>query len=217
MSDVRDLSFELIDLLCRVKDISMTDEHKELGECCAILIAFVREIRGQSAAVKAYGKVFGAHGSTNIFLHTAYEALWRELLIELAKLFDPSKGKSNKNWSLFRLQEICKKIPMDDNYDQLFPNGENLLFACAIDSIYDEYIDLPIKKARNKQLSHHDVEQLSKKEIIKVPFGEVEKLMLKISSLIEIIYTHISFAEVSFADYDESVSEYERSLRQLVT
>lgn len=217
MLEERDASYELVDILCCLKGISLTNEHKELGEGCHILTAFISEVRGQSAAVKAYWNVVGKARSSNMFLDTAYDAIWRELLLEVAKLFDPSDEGSNKNWSLFRLRDMCLKIPLDENYSKLFPNGENLLFACAIDNIYDEYAVLPIKKARNKQLSHHDMSLLSKKEVIKISFAEVEKIVLKISSLLEIIYTHISIAKVSFLDYHELVSSYECSLRQLIT
>lgn len=187
----------------------------ELEAFCHTLSIFVYEARNQSAAIRAYENIFHANcnsSSSNVFFNMAYKSIWHELLMELAKLFDPSKEGNNKNCSLLRLKEMC----LDKKYASLFPGGENHLFVCAIDIIYEQYASLLIKKSRNKQLSHHDLKQLFEEQPIEISFKNTEELVLKISSLLEIIYSHVAFAEVSFGNYTNLVSQYEYALKQLV-
>ena len=180
---------------------------------CQALTLFLQEIREQAAATRAYVNVFGNDECDNIFLKRSGDAIWRELLSEIARVFDRSKTRNDENCTFLRLKEVCLK----EQYLSLFPNGEQDDLIQALDSICEHYKTLPIKTARNKQLSHHDMNQLFDGDEIKISLDKLENFIEDTTKVFEKIYTRFYFGwiEVSFPQYDILVAKFESALLKL--
>lgn len=180
---------------------------------CIALTAFITEIRNQSAAIRAYDNVFQDKISNNTFLQRAYDSIWRELISEIALIFDNAGKKPNENCTLLRLKNLC----LNEQYILLFPDGEKDELIQALDSVFDLYNQLPIKKARNKQLSHHDLKQLFAGEPIELSVESVENLIANTTDVFSKIYTHFlgGIFEISFPDYKILVECFEKDIKKL--
>ena len=167
---------------------------------CIALTTFINEIRGQSAAIRAYDNVFQDNNTSNVFLKRAYESIWLELLSETARIFDKAYTGNNENCTFLRLRALCIK----EQYSSLFPSGENDSLVRSLDEVLDLYSQLPIGKSRNKQLAHHDMKQIFEGECIAISLDQVEKLISTATEVLSKIYTRICFGffDVSFPAYD---------------
>ena len=182
---------------------------------CVALTAFITEIREQAAAIRAYDNVFRNNPCDNVFMQRSYDSIWRELLSEIARIFDKANTGSSENCTLFRLKELCLK----EQYLSLFPDGERDDLIQSLDAVFEIYKQLPIKKSRNKQLSHHDLKQILAGECIEISMEQVETLIANTTDVYAKIYTRFSlgFFEISFPDYDILVKIFEKDIRQLIT
>lgn len=181
---------------------------------CFALSVFVTEIREYSAAMRAYDNIFQNKPSDNVFMQRSYDALWRELLSEIAKIFDSAGKDDNRNCSLLRLKELC----LDKNYAFLFPNGENDTLVQLLDLLLRKYNQLPIKQSRRKQLAHHDLKQTIGGKCIAISLEEIENLITDITDVFTKIYMRfcLGCVDISFPDYTILVERYERDIRRLV-
>lgn len=182
---------------------------------CRALSVFIKETLEQAAALRAYSCVFCNRNCENVFLQRAHDSIWRELISELARIFDkPStKNKSgqDENCTLLRLKEMCLK----EGYLVLFPEGEADTAVQALNVVIQKYHDLPIKKSRNKQLSHHDIKQLFGGECIEISFDDLECLILETADAFADIYNRylLGLVEFSYPPYDLLVTKYRESLQ----
>lgn len=184
----------------------------KLDFICDTLLVFVKEVNEQAAAIRAYCNVFSDQECNNVYINRANDAIWRELVSELARIFDKSRTFSDENCTLSRLKEVCLEagdVFLDGNEDELL---------LEIDRICDDYKNMPIKKARNKQLSHHDIKQLRKPEGIEISLGEVEKLISDTTSIFEKIYSRVNYGwiDLSFPDYATLVKFFENALHKVI-
>ena len=182
---------------------------------CFALTAFITEIREQSAAIRAYDNVFQNKPCDNVFLQRSYDSIWRELLSEIARIFDKANTGSSENCTLLRLKELCCK----EQYSFLFPNDGKDNLIQSLDAVFEYYNQLPIKKSRNKQLSHHDLKQIIAGEYIEIHMEQVENLIANTTDVFAKIYTRFSlgFFEISFPDYDILVEIFEKAIKQLIS
>lgn len=195
-----------------MNQLSINPKYEKLVKICYPLSVFVSEMRRMSAALRAHQNIMSKEDNPNCFLDIAHDAICRELLSEIAKIFDPGNDRSNENCSLLRLKNECLK----DSYVDLFPAGKNDTYVKLIDIAYQRYGKLPVKKSRNNQLSHHDMKQTFGDEPIVIFFDEIEKLVFLITEILSVIYEHINFAELTFPPYDYLVKSYEHALKSLV-
>ena len=184
----------------------------KLDFICDTLLVFVKEVNEQAAAIRAYCNVFSDQECNNVYINRANDAIWRELVSDLARIFDNSRTLSDENCTLSRLKEVCLEagdVFLDGNEDKLL---------LEIDRICDDYKNMPIKKARNKQLSHHDIKQLSKPDGIEISLDEVEKLISDTTSFFEKIYSRVNYGwiDLSFPDYATLVKSFENALHKVI-
>ena len=145
-------------------------KYANLEEICLALSVFIDEAKNQVAAIRACETIPEDKKEKNIFLTTISEALWRELLTEIARMFDLSSHKGDENCSFLRLREECLE-------SSFFPCGEEDTLIKMIDSLISLYKALPIRNARNKQLGHHDIKQIFKGQPINISTDEVERIV----------------------------------------
>ena len=65
-------------------------KYADVENICFALAVFLGEVKNQCAALIALDNLIGEESSKNAFLNTIQEALWCEMLSEIAKLFDQS-------------------------------------------------------------------------------------------------------------------------------
>ncbi len=170
-------------------------KYANLEDICVALNAFIDEAKNQMAAIRACESIPEDKKETNVFLTTISDALWRELLTEIARMFDPASNSGDENCSFRRLREECLS-------SHFFPYGEEDELIKMIDSLICFYKALPIRKARNKQLAHHDMKKIFDKKVIGISIDEVERLVILMSYILELVYDRICFEEVSLSDYE---------------
>ena len=163
---------------------------------CNGLTVFIREIRGQTAVLRAYDNIFKEKRCDSSFLNRAYESIWRELLSEIARVFDKSFTGSSENCTLLRLKELC----LEEQYLYLFPGGRQNSLIQSIDLLHQRYNKLRIGKSRNKQLAHHDLKQVVEGACITISLDQIEQLVLDVTNVFANIYEQFCFGccEISF-------------------
>ena len=182
---------------------------------CIALTAFITEIREQAAAIRAYDNVFQNSSCDNVFLQRSYDSIWRELLLEIARIFDNANTGSGENCTLLRLKKLCCK----ERYSFLFANNGKDNLIQSLDAVFEYYNQLPIIKTRKKQLAHHDLKQAVAGECIKISLDQVEQLIANATDVFAKIYTRFCLGafEISFPIYDVLVKYFEDALKQLVS
>ena len=189
-------------------------QYDKLEMTTQALSVFMQEILEQAAAIRAYTNVFVDVQCDNEFLKRAHDAIWRELLSEIARVFDKSKTCGDENCTFSWLQEICLEEP----YLKLFPDAEKDSVLQSLDEICKYYNKHPIKIARNKQLSHHDVKQLFEGECIEISLDEIENLIVNTTLVLGKIISrfYLDLVDVTFPNYDMLVNLFENELRKLL-
>ena len=181
---------------------------------CDALTTFIIEIREQSAALRAYDNIFHNAPCNNVFMQRAYDSIWRELLSEIARVFDKANTGSSENCTLLRLKELC----CSEHYSFLFPNKEQDNLLQSFENIIEQYNQLPIIKSRKKQLAHHDLKQVTNGECIEISLEQVEQLIESLTDVFARIRTrfYFGFFEVTFVDYNILVEQFEEDIKKLI-
>lgn len=183
-------------------------KYATIEEICLALAVFIDDTKNQMAAIRACEIIPEDKKEKNVFLTTISDVLWRELLTEIAKKFDPSGYRGDENCSFLRLREECLN-------SGFFPCGEEDYLIKMIDSLINFYEALPLRITRNKQLGHHDMKQIFKGNLIGVSVDEIERIVIVMSYTLEMIYNRISFAEVPLSNYETIKKNQEIALKQL--
>lgn len=181
---------------------------------CEALSTFIIEIREQTAALRAYDNIFQNNPCSSIFMQRAYDSIWRELLSEIARIFDKANTGSNENCTFLRLKELC----LSEQYSFLFPNkGQNELLQC-LENIIKQYNQLPILKSRKKQLAHHDLQQVIDGECIEISLEQIERLIENFTDVFAKIRTrfYLGVFEVTFINYNTLVEQFEEDIKKLI-
>ena len=189
-------------------------KYNTLENVCNALTTFVIEIREQVAAIRAYDNVFQNTPCNNVFIQRAYESIWRELLSEIARIFDKANTGSYENCTLLRLKDLCR----DEKYSVLFPGNEKNNLLQSLEKVIEQYNQLPIITSRRKQLAHHDLEQVIDGKCIEISLEQIEQLVEDVTSIFAKIRTrfYLGIYEITFAKYDILVEKYENDIRKLL-
>lgn len=181
---------------------------------CTALTGFIIEIREQSAALRAYDNVFQNSHCDNSFMKRASKSIWRELLSEIARIFDNEKTGSYENCTLSRLKSLCCK----EAYASLFATDEQNDLLQSLEVVFGYYNQLPIAYSRRKQLAHHDLTQIVAGECVGISFEQVEKLVEDVTNVFAKICTQFSggLFITTFPNYDLLVEQYEKEIRKLI-
>ena len=131
-------------------------KYNTMDNVCEALTTFITGIREQSAVLRAYDNIFINNPCNSIFMQRAYESIWRELLSEIARIFDKANTGPNENCTFLRLKELC----YSEQYWFLFASKEENELLQSLENVIEQYNQLPILKSRKKQLAHHDLQQM---------------------------------------------------------
>jgi len=180
---------------------------------CEALTVFICEAREQVAAIRAYTNVYTDVECSNIFLKRAHDSIWRELLSEVARIFDRSETFGDENCTLLRLRAVC----LEEQNLPYFPDGTKDGLIRDLDVVIAHFNDSPVKKSRNKQLAHHDMKKIFDGKCIEISLDELEKLIDDTTVVFSKLYTRflLGLIEVTFPNYDTLVEIFENDLRKL--
>lgn len=194
--------------------LCLISQYNTPDNLCFALETFIIEIREQSAALRAYDNVFQNKQCDNSFFRRSYESIWRELLSEIARIFDKESTGSSENCTLLRLKELC----LNEHNVFLFPSGGENDLLKTFDAVFESYKQLPIGKSRKKQLAHHDLKQVIAGKPIEISLEQIEQLIESVTDVFAKIYSrfNLEIFEASFTNYDVLVEKYEKDIRLLV-
>ncbi len=194
------------------------NEFDDITLVCDGLTLFIGELRKKLAAVRAYINTYGNEGSNNPYLKCADECIFRELLSEFGRVFDKSSTCGNENCSIHKLKELC----LSEKYNYLFVEGHKEPTIILLDYIIDRFENLSPIKFRNKQLAHHDIQQIKEGKPIEIPFEKLEEIIIDLTKIFEQVRIKINSHGLSFpiefsysTSYEKLVLEYEESLKSL--
>ena len=91
------------------------------------ITAFLTRIREYIAALKVLNEY--CEDLQNNLLSTSKDAVEQQLLLDIAKIFDPAQYRKSENCSIHLLKELCLKDA------KRFPNGEQDQLIVKIDEL----------------------------------------------------------------------------------
>lgn len=189
------------------------DNVTSLREANIVLLGikvFVHEISEYLSAVKAVGEIQKDIGkeewTENIYLVLAEDAIWRQLISSITKVFDNDKTGKYYNCSLKLLKELC----LEEKKQRIFPKGKDDSLMRAIDSLYDKYNSIVSLHVRNKKVAHHDLNSLFSSSVPYILFSDVEDLVNETIDLISKIgerlwVVPLEFPPVLSENYKEAI------------
>lgn len=160
-----------------------------------------------AAALRAYGEVYGDKEQGNAFIDLAQEAIWRQLLSEISKIYDKESTCGPDNCSMKQLYHVCCNHPR-------FPDRENDELLKQIDDLYESYKSLLSKKLRDKKLAHYDLETVFELKSTYILFDDIEQFIVDTESVLSKIGVRFLGGELTF-QYQEFVKAYKEDLLSL--
>lgn len=160
-----------------------------------------------AAALRAYGEVYGDKEQGNAFIDLAQEAIWRQLLSEISKIYDKESTCGPDNCSMKQLYHVCCNHPR-------FPDRENDELLKQIVDLYESYKSLLSKKLRDKKLAHYDLEAVFELKSTYILFDDIEQFIVDTESVLSKIGNRLLGIDVGWR-YQECVKKCKEDLLSL--
>lgn len=181
------------------------------------IIVFLSQIQKYNAALDAIDEIRLNECipiDSNRFMKIAIEALEQQCIAEVSKLTDSAHFLGKDNCSIRLLKELC----LDDEMKSYFPEGENDSLIQALDECQNRLNNTVPKYIRNKQIAHHDFEQIVNGKIQEVSFNSIIVNVNATIDVISEISRRITIADFSWAffDYEQLKAKYKSSIISLI-
>lgn len=173
------------------------------------ITAFITRIREYIAVLKVLNEY--CEDLENILLSTSRAAIEQQLLLDIAKIFDPAQYRKSENCSIHLLKELCLK---DSKH---FPNREQDQLIVKIDELCLEYDKVISKNLRNKKIAHHDLESMFNDTFPQVSFKDLVALIENYSAILSKIGERILGGELSLPTIPSLEKAYRDSLNDLMS
>lgn len=160
-----------------------------------------------AAALKAYGNVYKDDGAQNAYIDVAQEALWRQLMSEMSKIYDRESTCGSDNCSIRQLRQCCL------NHATAM-HGKSSELIAQLDALCERYESLFSRELRNKKLAHYDLKAVFSQEPPPIAFDDVEQFINDTAHTLQQIGDCLLGVEVNFV-YDELVKIFQASLLKL--
>lgn len=160
-----------------------------------------------TAALKAYGEIYGDGETNNPFIDISHSALWRQLISELSKIYDREKTCGEDNLSISQLRQLCLN-------HKAFPDGATEDILKELGSLQTRYEMLLSKELRNKKLAHYDLISAFTYRVPTILFGEVEQFVLDTSAVLTEVGERLLLGELSIG-YESLVQEFKENLYKI--
>ena len=160
-----------------------------------------------AAALKAYGNVYKDDGAQNAYIDVAQEALWRQLMSEMSKIYDRESTYGSDNCSIRQLSRCCL------NHATAM-HGKSSELTAQLDALCERYESLFSRELRNKKLAHYDLKAVFTQESPPIVFDDVEQFINDTAHTLQQVGDCLLGVKVDFG-YDELVKKYQASLLKL--
>lgn len=171
------------------------------------IITLFRFAQKYAAALKAYGNVHKDDGAQNAYIDVAQEALWRQLMSELSKIYDRESTCGSDNCSIRQLRQCCLNHATS-------MHGKSSELIAQLDALCERYESLFSRELRNKKLAHYDLKAVFSQEPPPIAFDDVEQFINDTAHTLQQIGDCLLGVEVNFV-YDELVKIFQASLLKL--
>lgn len=173
------------------------------------IVAFLTRIREYAAALKVLNEF--CENLQNSLLNTSKDAIEQQLLMDIAKIFDPAQYRKSENCSIHLLKNLCLK---DSKH---FPDGEQDRLLLKIDELCLEYDKVISKNLRNKKIAHHDLESMFNDSFSQVNFEDLVVLIENYSTILSEIGERLLGGELNFPTISSLEKAYKDSLNDLMS
>lgn len=171
------------------------------------LIILFQFAQKYAAALKAYGNVYKDDGAQNAYIDVAQEALWRQLMSEMSKIYDRESTYGSDNCSIRQLSRCCL------NHATAM-HGKSSELTAQLDALCERYESLFSRELRNKKLAHYDLKAVFTQESPPIVFDDVEQFINDTAHTLQQVGDCLLGVKVDFG-YDELVKKYQASLLKL--
>ena len=184
------------------------DKKVELADTWMNLAVLFNFVRHYAAALKAYGEIYKGEQSGNDFIDISQEALTRQLLSELSKIYDKESSCGRDNCSI---KQLRKMISMHTEIS----NKDKTKFLRQIDELQKSYEFLLPSDVRNKKLAHYDLKSIhTQLGPSYISIKDVERIIRDTDKLFVDIGLSIFAGEVVFP-YESLILKYKKSLFEI--
>lgn len=167
------------------------------------IVSLFHFAQNYTAALRAYAEVY-RDKETNAYIDISQEAIWRQLLSEISKIYDKEATCGKNNCSLRQLYFSCL-------HHKGFPNDKNDAILKQVDALYARYKSLFPLELRNKKIAHYDLEAMFAHEQAEIPLDDVELFINDTADILSQIGGRLFGAELA-NKYSELVEKYKNSL-----
>ncbi len=181
------------------------------------LLILLSQIQKYIAALDSFDEMKndGIAINANIFIATALDALEQQCISETVKIIDNAHfNKIYDNCSLELLKEYC----LDKDMESFFSEGENDSLIIELDSCINALNSTVSRYIRNKQVAHHDFDQMISGEEQIVSFSSVITGISETVNVVCRISDRVTKAEYSgiVHDYDILKASYKTAIKELI-
>ena len=173
------------------------------------ITAFLTRIREYIAALKVLNEY--CEDLQNNLLSTSKDAVEQQLLLDIAKIFDPAQYRKSENCSSHLSKALCLKDA------KRFPNGEQDQLIVKIDELCLEYDKVISRNLRNKKIAHHDLESMFNDTFPQVSFNDLVVLIENYSAILSKIGERLLGGELNFPTIFSLETAYKDSLNALMS
>lgn len=171
------------------------------------LCSITNRLLQEAGALKACCEC--ASKDNNIFLQICEETLSRQLLLNIAKVFDSAETCGYPNCSILQLHN-CFSSTVSNN-----ANDSSYTVLSSLEKVQQTF-DLTIsKKVRNKKLAHFDFEDFFAFNQVTIAFQDLEMLIEELVSVLSTVAAHLSVPHYSFISISEYSHCYTVAIRSL--
>lgn len=146
---------------------------------------------------------------SNIFLQISEESLSRQLLLNIAKLFDSAETCGHPNCSILQFRNY---------FLSTFPNNTNDSAHRILTSLekLQQTFEVTISRiVRNRKLAHFDLKDLFSFSVVEISFHDLEILILDLISTLSAIATFLSVPHYPFVSISEYSQIYNKAIHSL--
>lgn len=170
------------------------------------MMAIVQQLNNEAGALKAYNDY--SDTTDNGFLRLSETCINRQLLMDLAKIFDDEAFRNKPNCSIKQLRAQCLA------HKEHFSDDESDSVITSIDTLIDQYNSILPREIRNKRLAHFDLIIFLSMTQFEIPFQNIISILIGLNNLVINIASRIYPFPTSIITLDEYKNYYETELNK---
>ena len=167
----------------------------------------LQQILKETSSLLAYSEL--CLDTQNGFLLISEESISRQLIMNIAKLFDNASTCGKTNCSIRYLRELCI------NRKDVFVNGADDVTICKIDDAINRFEEVVSREIRNKKLAHFDFDELYQFRETCIPFDDIIEIVNKLVVIIEELSNRVKYPPVEYSPITQYAEYFKKELIKL--